>query len=232
MKTLSLNTSTRQYSIAIMDDEVLLGEYILPSNLTHYKGLMPAIDELFKKVNVSPSMIGGLIVAIGPGSFTGIRIGLSIVKGLSEYLQVPIVGVSTLEAMAHQIPFIKEDICPFVSSRKGEVFTGLFRWTSKDELLEIKQSVCLKIEDIDSIIEKTTVLIGNDYPDQATTLRQQGNELYILAPAYMWNLRSSVIAAVGLKKIKRGNPAGVNNIEPLYMRGADIRTPKKHTYNR
>jgi tRNA threonylcarbamoyladenosine biosynthesis protein TsaB len=209
-----------------MDDEVLLGEYILPSKLSHYRNLMPAIDELLARVNITLSMLGGLIVAIGPGSFTGIRIGLSIVKGLSEYLTIPAAGVSTLESMASQIPFIKEDICPFVISRKGEVFTALFRWSDNQELVEVKQCTCLKIEDIGSIIENQTILIGNDYPDQATILRQQSNEYYIYAPAHMWNLRASAIGVLGLKEIRKGNQDVLNNLEPLYMRGADIRMTK------
>lgn len=209
-----------------MDDEVLLGEYILPSKLSHYTNLMPAIDELLARVNITLSMLGGLMVAIGPGSFTGIRIGLSIVKGLSEYLTIPAIGVSTLEAMASQIPFTKEDICPFVISRKGEVFTALFRWSDKKELAEVKRCTCLKIEDIGSIIENQTILIGNDYPDQATILRQQSNEYYIYAPAHMWNLRASAIGALGLKEIRKGNQDVLNNLEPLYMRGADIRMTK------
>jgi len=209
-----------------MDDEVLLGEYILPSTLSHYRNLMPAIDELLARVHITLSMLGGLIAAIGPGSFTGIRIGLSIVKGLSEYLTIPAVGVSTLEALAYQIPFIKEDICPLVTSRKGEVFTALFRWSDNNELLKVKQCTCLKIEDIGSIIENKTILIGNDYPDQAPSLRQQPNEYYTHAPAHMWNLRASAIGALGLKEIRKGSQDALNNLEPLYMRGADIRMTK------
>lgn len=209
-----------------MDDEVVLGEYILPSRSSHFRNLMPAIDELLARVNIELSMLGGLIVAIGPGSFTGIRIGLSVVKGLSQCLTIPVVGVPTLEAMAYQLPYIKEDICPLVTSRKGEVFTALFRWSNNDELLEIKQYTCLKVEDIGSIIENRTILIGNDYFNQGTILRLQPDENQILAPISMWNLKASAIGSLGLERIKKGKQDGLNNLEPLYMRGADIRMPK------
>ncbi|OQY16892.1 MAG: tRNA (adenosine(37)-N6)-threonylcarbamoyltransferase complex dimerization subunit type 1 TsaB [Desulfobacterium sp. 4572_20] len=153
-----------------MKDEIVSGEYILPSSPSHFIGLVP-------------QNIDGLIVALGPGSFTGIRIGLSVAKGFSECLNIPITGIHTLVAMASQLPYLNEYICPLVTSRKGEVFTAIFKWSARGDLLRCKEDTCLKINDLSTIIENKTIFIGNDFSAQGPILKQQFEENQILAPA-------------------------------------------------
>ncbi len=227
MNTLSINTSTKQYSLAVMKDEILLGEYILPSGPGHFSNLMPAIDDLLSKVGLGPKRLDGLIIALGPGSFTGIRIGLAVVKGLSQCLTIPIIGVPTLLAMASQLPYLKEDICPLVTSRKGEVFTALFRWSANDHLSRLKEDTCLRISDLSSIVENETVFIGNDLPNQGPILKQQLGGERLLAPANLWNLKASSVGILGLKRLKKGDSDSLGELVPIYLREADIRFPGK-----
>ena len=210
-----------------MKGEILLGEYILPSDSSHFSNLMPAIDDLLRKVSLGPQQLNGLIVALGPGSFTGIRIGLSVAKGLSQCLNIPIIGVPTLLAMANQLPYLKEDICPLVTSRKGEVFTALFRWGSNGNLLRLKEDTCLRISDLGTIIENKTIFIGNDLPNQGPILKQQRDGEKLLAPANLWNLRASSVGILGLKRLKKGDPDNLSELVPIYLRQADIRSPKE-----
>lgn len=227
MNLLSINTSTKQYSVAVMKDEIVLGEYTLPSGPSHFSNLMPSIDDLLVKVGLEPHNIEGLIVALGPGSFTGIRIGLSVVKGLSQCLDIPIIGVPTLAAMASQLPYLSEDICPLVTSRKGEVFTALFRWSANGHLLRCKEDTCLKINDLGSIIEKETIFIGNDFNNQGPTLKQQFGGKKILAPANLWNLKASSLGILGLKELKKRGSDNLDELVPIYLREADIRLSEK-----
>ena len=210
-----------------MKDEILLAEYILPSNVSHFSNLMPAIDDLLIKAGLRPQKLGGLIVALGPGSFTGIRIGLAVVKGFSQCLNIPIVGVPTLLAMANQLPYLEEDICPLVASRKGEVFTALFRWSADGHLSRLKEDTCLRISDLSSVIKNKTIFIGNDLPDQGPILEQQLGEKKLLAPANLWNLKASSVGILGLKRLKKGNPDSLSELVPIYLREADIRPPEK-----
>ena len=225
MNILSVNTSTRQYSLAVMTDEILLGEYVLPPGSSHFGDLMPALHELLSKVGLGAQELEGLVVALGPGSFTGIRIGLSVIKGLSQCLNIPAVGVPTLCAMASQLPYLREDICPLVTSRKGEVFTALFRWSSKGRLSRIKQDVCVRMSGLRSIVKNKTIFIGNDLADQGPTLKQQLGGKTLLAPAHLWNLKASSVGALGLKRLKRGDSDNLSELVPIYLRGADIRLP-------
>ena len=210
-----------------MKDEILLGEYILPSGPRRFANLMPTINDLFIKVGSVPQKLDGVIVALGPGSFTGIRIGLAVAKGLAQRLSIPVIGVPTLLAMASQLPFLKEDICPLVTSRKGEIFAALFRWSLKGRLSRLRQDTCLSIATLGSIIENKTVFIGNDLPHQGPILKQQMGKKGVLAPANFWNLKASSVGILGLRRLKEGSSDSLSELTPIYLRGADIRFPKK-----
>ncbi len=225
MNILAINTSTKQYSLAVMWDEILLGEYILPSRPGHYSDLMPSLRDLLTKVGLEPQELDGLIAALGPGSFTGIRVGLSVVKGLSQSLHIPAIGVPTLCAMASQLPYVKEGVCPLVSSRKGQVFTALFRWNSHGRLSRIKQDTCLRMSDLGSIIKGKTIFIGNDLAAQAPFLRQHFGAKALLAPPHLWNLRASCIGILGLRRLQKGDSDNLSELVPIYLKGADIRLP-------
>jgi tRNA threonylcarbamoyladenosine biosynthesis protein TsaB len=227
LNTLSINTSTNQYSLAVMKDEILLGEYILPSGPSRFSNLMPAIDDLFTKVGSVPQELDGVIVALGPGSFTGIRVGLAVAKGLSQCLGVPIIGVPTLSAFASQIPYVKEDICPLVASRRGEIFAALFRWDSEHQLSRIKEDTCIKMVNLGSFIRGNAIFIGNDLHTQGTLVKQCLGEKGVLAPAHLWILRASSIGALGLTRLQNGDSDSLSELVPIYLRDADIRSPKR-----
>ena len=208
-----------------MKDEFLLAEYILPSGSSRYSGLMPSLDDLLTKAGLMAQELGGLIVAVGPGSFTGIRIGLSIIKGLSESLDIPVVGVPTLEAMANQLSCLDENICPLVASRKGEIFTALFRWSKRGELLRVKKDTCIKITEISIMLEAKTVFIGNNLAQQGPVLKRLLGANTLLAASNLWTLRASSVGIVGLRRLRKGESDNSSELVPLYLRGADIRPP-------
>ena len=227
MNILSINTSTKQYSVAVMKDEIVSGEYILPSSPSHFSNLMPSIDDLLVKVGLVPQNIDALIVALGPGSFTGVRIGLSVAKGFSESLNIPISGIHTLVAMASQLSYLHEDICPLITSRKGEVFTAIFKWSDNGSIVRCKDDACLKVTNLSSIIENKTIFIGNDFSNQGPIVKKQFGESHLLAPANLWNLKASSLGILGLKKLQKYGSDNVEELVPIYLRGADIRPQKK-----
>ncbi len=133
---------------------------------------MPAIHSLMTASESKTQDIKALIVATGPGSFTGLRVGLSAAKGMAQGLQIPIIGVPSLEAMAYQLSFTKYPVCSIIDSRKGEVFTALFKWSDDHKMIRLKEDTCLRAGDLPTIIEGTTIFLGNNFNTQGHLLEE------------------------------------------------------------
>ncbi|MCI1964863.1 MAG: tRNA (adenosine(37)-N6)-threonylcarbamoyltransferase complex dimerization subunit type 1 TsaB [Oscillospiraceae bacterium] len=127
MKILAIDSSAVTASAALTEDGKILGEYFLNTGLTHSETLMPMIESVLHCVKVSPSKIDLFAVSSGPGSFTGIRIGIASIKGLAMPFQTPCAGISTLEAIAHNLEHLDCLVCAVMDARCGQVYNALFR---------------------------------------------------------------------------------------------------------
>lgn len=124
---LGIDTTTLACSVALLDDEMLLAEFTLNIRKTHSERLMPLIDALLKESAIEREQLQAIAVAAGPGSFTGIRIGVSTARALAQGLAIPAVGVSTLQALAEAVPSPGALICPLLDARRHEVYSALYR---------------------------------------------------------------------------------------------------------
>jgi len=113
--------------VALVDGERLVTEYVLDISVTHSERLLAAVDRVLADARWTPRDLEGLAVSIGPGSFTGLRIGVSTVKGLGWALGLPIAAVPTLDAMAATVPWAALPVCPVLDARRGEVYASLYR---------------------------------------------------------------------------------------------------------
>src|SRR5881296_2046491 len=129
MRVLAVETSTMSGGAALLDGERVVGEYILDVRITHSERLMAAIDQLLRDAGWTARDLEGLAVTVGPGSFTGLRVGLSTVKGLALALAIPVAAVPTLDAMAAMLPYAALPIVPVLDARKREVYASRYRWT-------------------------------------------------------------------------------------------------------
>src|SRR5690242_19383342 len=127
MRVLALETSTLAGGVALMDGERLVAEYVLDVGVTHSERLLAVIDRVLADARWAPRDLEGLAVSIGPGSFTGLRVGVSTVKGLAWALGLPIAAVPTLDAMAAAVPSSAWPVCPILTARRGEVYASLYR---------------------------------------------------------------------------------------------------------
>jgi tRNA threonylcarbamoyladenosine biosynthesis protein TsaB len=220
----AINTSTPQFSIALMEEEgILIEEYMISPGKKDFRAFMPAVHSLFKSTG---SMIGDLraiLVAMGPGSFTGLRVGLSVAKGIAHGLKIPIIGVSSLESMAGQLPYTTYILCAIISSRTGEIFAALFRSDHEHRVIRIIEDTSLRLKDLGSIIDGPTLFIGNDFNDQGDFIKDLIGENAFLAPPYLWNIRASAVAALGLKRFVNNDFDNIRDLVPAYMRPPDIR---------
>lgn len=210
--------------MALMKEEgSIFSELYMASGSKNFRRFMPGIHFLLSNAKVDTKEIKAIIVATGPGSFTGLRVGLSEAKGMAQGLKIPLIGVSSLEAMAAQLPYAKRPVCPIIDSRKGEVFTALFSWGADQRMIRTQQDTCLKIEDLPSVIAKPTLFVGNDFNRQAHLIREVLGRKGELAPPHLWNLKASTVGTLGLKRFLTHDFDDLQELVPTYLRPPDIR---------
>ena len=222
---LAINTSTPQFSVALLRKSgSLLAEEVVSSASRNFRGLVPGLHNLLRVSGADPRDVSAVAVAVGPGSFTGLRVGIALAKGFCQGLRIPVVGVSSLEALACQCPDSSAVIRPLIDSRRGEVFTALFRWSPGEKLLRISQDTCVMMEALPALAEEPTVLVGNDYDSQAPRVRECLGPKVRLASAHLWTLRASWVGWVGLRSAGERGFDSISDLSPVYLRAPDIRT--------
>jgi len=222
---LALNTSTRQCSVALLhSDRTLIAEKLMSEGKGHFGGLMPAVDRLITGSGFKHKDIKCVAVATGPGSFTGLRVGLSLAKGFCQALGIPVIGISSLRALAFQLPFTPHPIAPMLSSRRGEVFTALFLWNGKNELQRREEDNCFRLDELPLQFTDSTVFIGNDFLSQGTLLMKFLENHARIAPPQCWQLRASSIGALAISRFEAADTDDPGDLTPRYFRPPDIRT--------
>lgn len=221
---LSINTAAPAFSVAVVkEDGTLVSEMILSPASKGFGTFMPALRQLILSAGADLRNLKAVAVARGPGSFTGLRLGLAAAKGICHGVGIPAVAVSSLEALAAQCPVAALPVCPIIDSRRGEVFTGLFEPLPEGGVRRIKGETCLAFEALNHFIEGRAILLGHDYARQAASVREVLGERAVLAPPPLWSLRASAVAFVALQRLEIGGFDDLKSLVPLYMRAPDIR---------
>ncbi|MBN1847291.1 MAG: tRNA (adenosine(37)-N6)-threonylcarbamoyltransferase complex dimerization subunit type 1 TsaB [Deltaproteobacteria bacterium] len=220
----AVNTTTDQFGLAIMDEKGLVrAEFLISSSEKNYTAFVPAVHSLLESSKMDVQDIQAIIVATGPGSFTGLRVGLSMTKGMAHGLGIPMIGVSSLEAMVHQVTYTALPICPLLTSRRGEVFFALFKMDPDREIHRLQEDRSIKLEDMASVIHEPTLFIGNDFSKQGEPVRGILQDVAVLAPAQLWNLKASSVGAAGLKRFLAQDFDDLWDLVPFYLHPPDIR---------
>jgi tRNA threonylcarbamoyladenosine biosynthesis protein TsaB len=221
---LAINTSTTQFSLALVrvTGEVL-AEYLISPSEKNFKTFMPAVDSIFDACGKESGELKAVAVASGPGSFTGLRVGLSMAKGIAQGLGIPVIGVSSLEAMANQMPFMKHPLCTLMSSRKGEVIFALFRWDDSKGMTRITEDQSVTFRHLAGSITGPTYFIGNNFTAQEPPVKELFGDNALIAPPHLWGLRASSVAAIGLKRFAANDFDSITDLVPEYLRPPDIR---------
>lgn len=146
MRILGLDTSTMTATCAVIEDNKLLGEYSLSQDMSHSEKLVPMIKEILDGLNLKIKDIDLYGVGIGPGSFTGLRIGVATIKSFAHLFDKPVVGVPTLESLAYNLPY-NDIVVPMIDARRERVYTGIYTWDN-GILKEIMASDVLPIDEV------------------------------------------------------------------------------------
>ena len=147
MRILAFESSAKAASVALLEDGVLAAERFVNNGKTHSATLMPMAEGLLRDCGTDPAELDYIAVAKGPGSFTGVRIGVSAAKGLGWAAEKPLLGVSTLEAMAFQMRHLSGVICPVMDARRAQVYNALFRSDGR-ALTRLTEDRAISLEDL------------------------------------------------------------------------------------
>ena len=221
MLTLAIDTSTPVGGISLFDSDTgLKGEVRLGTGRTHSEQIMKSTDFLLKHCSTGFNEIDFYTIAIGPGSFTGLRVGLSTVKGLSFATNKPIVAVSTLEAFASTFPFTERLICPLLDARKKEVYGSLFRWT-KEGLRKLVSESAFDIKSILALIREETVFTGSGAALYKDAILSTLGEKARFPEENLMHPLPSALCIIGLQKAEKGEFSDPVKLTPAYLRKSE-----------
>ena len=220
MKILAVDTATKSCSVAIVEQDAVLGELTSVSGQTHSKHLLEMIHTVMQIAGVGMSSVDGFAVTRGPGSFTGLRIGISSIKGLAFAVNKPVVGISSLEALARQSIPASDFVCPLIDARKGEVYAAIYRVTPEGLIRESDEMV-LPPDELLKHIDKPCVFLGSGAVLYREDIMQQLGRLGVFAPQQCHVIRASTIAALGRKRFENGDFDEVAELVPHYIRKSD-----------
>src|SRR6056297_1068147 len=227
MLILGIDSSTEMAGISLLDNDKIIAEINLALYRRHSERLLPNIAHLFKESDYNIREIDGIAVTIGPGSFTGLRIALSTVKGFAQALKIPVVGISTLEVLAYNYKNVIGLLVPMIDARRERVYTALFDNYEKEEDFNKKRSwndTTLSLEElmaeiklIDSIDEKKVCFIGNGVNSYRDIIKETDINYEFVSPSFN-NPRGALVAELGKNYFEAGISHRVEELKPNYLK--------------
>ncbi|MFL6557228.1 MAG: tRNA (adenosine(37)-N6)-threonylcarbamoyltransferase complex dimerization subunit type 1 TsaB [Bacillus sp. (in: firmicutes)] len=220
MTILAIDTSNYALGVALLEDNQVLGEYITNLKKNHSVRIMPAIQTLMKDCEKVPADLTKIVVAKGPGSYTGVRIGVTIAKTLAWTLKIPLVGISSLEILASGVGrYFDGYVSPLFDARRGQVYTGLYQYQN-DELQTIEEDRLVMLVDRAEDLKnsgKAILFVGNDLPLHQAAIEAALGSQAVFAASTEQNPRPSELALLG--KDKPGED--IHSFVPNYIRLAE-----------
>jgi tRNA threonylcarbamoyladenosine biosynthesis protein TsaB len=220
MKILALDTATQSCSVAIVDKGLLLAEVTVTHVKTHSRHLMDLVETVCRAADLKAGDVDGFAVTIGPGSFTGLRIGISAIKGLAFSLTKPVTGVSSLDALAWQCGQSAYLICPLLDARRNQVYACRYRFHDNKLKREIPEKVLSPAEAVSGIREPS-IFVGNAAQMYHEKISAELGELANFAGQGQHTIRASTIAWLGLTEFYRKQTRDVALLVPHYIRKSD-----------
>ena len=219
MLILAFETSAKAASVALMDEQKLLGESYQNTGLTHSQTLMVMAEELLKQCGKTVSDITAVAVAEGPGSFTGVRIGVAAAKGFAWGGELPCYGVSTLEAMAESLGAYQGHVCCCMDARRNQVYNALF-YVNRGIVERVKDDRAIALAELKEELKSLNgpiFLVGDGSNLAHRTLSGEVENL-ILPPEHRLHQRAAGVAILAAKKIAAGETGDGNALTPNYLR--------------
>ena len=219
-RILALDTSSQVSSVALCQAEVLVAESALNLRSTHSQSLLAQMDDLLKAAGWGLADLDLLAVVAGPGAFTGVRIGVATIKGLAQVLNLPVVCVSSLAAVAMNLPLLTCPVCVFVDARKKEVYTQQFQLQDGFPR-PLNQARVIAPHKVLADLPKDSCFVGDGVAVYRDLILQHGYEPSALAPASCHSIQASRVSALALRDFFKGLAQRPEQVVPTYIRPSD-----------
>ena len=220
VRILGLETATQRASVGLLIDGEVVVEQSVPAQGSHAVSLLPLIDAVLRQADCGVDALDAVAVSSGPGSFTGLRVGISVAKGFARATGVRLVAVPTLEALARTVPGAPGMVCALLDARKGELYAACFE-SSAGGCRRLTADRLVTPEALVALLPTPCVVVGDGVTVCESVLRGQLGERVTLLPAETHGPRGGVIAALGWERLQAGQLADVPSLEPTYVRPSE-----------
>ncbi len=220
MKVLAVDTSSLVASVAVTDNMTLLGEFTLNHKKTHSQKLMILVKDLLESLDLLPQDIDLYSASSGPGSFTGLRIGVTTIKALAYASQKPVVSIPTLDALAYNIPAADALVCPIMDARNDQVYTALYKW-EKNLPVKVTEYMGIHINELIQLIKgknKKTIFTGDAVEKYKEQLKEAIGENCGFAVPNLLLQRASSVALMAYVRASEGLTENCFDMVPFYLR--------------
>lgn len=220
MKILAVDTSSSVAAVAIMDERELLGEFILNHKKTHSQKLVPMIDIVMNNLGLCAGDIDVYAASSGPGSFTGLRIGITTIKAMAFAAEKPVVSIPALDALAYNLPNTEALVCPMMDARNNQVYTALYK-LEKGMQANITEYMGVPVQELVRIIKgknSDVLFVGDGVLLHRDYLKSELGPRCHFPPQYLLQQRASAVAQLAMQKAAEGKLESCFDMVPFYLR--------------
>lgn len=220
MKLLAVDTATTSCGVAVADGRTIVDRHAVISRVTHSRHLLSIIDDLLRRNRLAVSDMDGFAVTRGPGSFTGLRIGISTIKGLAAATDRPVAGISSLEALAwhfHESPVM---VCPLIDARKGEVYPCRYRFDN-GRITALCPEAVLPPDQAVAGIDQPCIFAGTGVEVCGPAITAMAGENARPAPPDRNAIDPAIVALLGMERLEQGLAENLDAFAPVYLRKPD-----------
>ncbi len=225
MKILGIDTSARSLGVAIAENGNILITCEKNFGLRHSQDLIPTIKDLLKKLSLEIKDIDGIAVSLGPGSFTGLRVGVTAAKALAIASGKPVIGIPTLDVIAHNAYYYPGTICPIVDARKKLLYAALYK-NKNGSLKKLSQYLLISPDALVKKIKEKTLFIGDGITAYGRAIEKAVGRKAEFAPPRFWLPKAENVALLGWEKLKKGKKDDPLKLVPLYLHSRECNIQK------
>lgn len=220
MKVLAIDSSSVVAGVAVLNEDRLVYEAYHHHKRNHSEILMPMVEEALESSCLTAGELDLFAVSSGPGSFTGLRIGISTIKGLAHAVEKPVAAVPTLDALAYNIVYTDALVCPIMDARREQVYTSLYR-REEDGYARIMPYSAISVEQLTEKLlsyQEQVLFVGDGIPAYRLRLTERMKGRVMFAPPFLAYQRASAIAWLGSRMAQDGKSISYQDLEPFYLR--------------